>query len=127
MDPAIIGYGKTNDSYLNESRLNEFNEKEFGEYFIGLNKENKNTQNDDKIQSNQRENIMMLSLFIFFDIYYKIKTQTNKLLIYLYRNNDNNNKNNNNNNNNNQENDDQKVLTPLNVNTKLSFTEKPAV
>ena len=100
MDPAIIGYSKNNDSYLND-----FNENEFGEYFIGSNKENKNTQNGDKqniihYQNNFGENNN--------DYNYNNYNDNNNYII-------------------NDDNDEQKVLTPLNVNTKLSFTEKTAV
>ena len=87
-----------NYSKHNDCYLNEFNEKGFGEYFIGSkNKENKNTLNNDKQNINDN-----------YDNY--------------ARNNFNQNNNNNTNNNETTE-----ILTPLNVNTKLSFAERTVI
>lgn len=79
----------------NDSYLND---QEFGEYFIGLNnKENKNTLNGDKQNINNDNN-------------YINNHSNNNIDINV------------NHNNNNHESSE--ILTPLNINTKLSFTER---
>eukprot|EP01084_Bolivina_argentea_P255931 430668_1 len=86
MDPAIIGYSKTSDLFSHQ-----LNEKEFGDYFIGLDKENQDTQN------NTKENLFA--------------NDGNNQSISNHQQMDN-------------INDNQNGLTPLNIDTKLSISEK---